>query len=248
MGRIRTIKPEFWRNETLSELPEATHMLAAALLNYVDDEGYFNANPKLIQAECCPLRDRSVSIDDSLAQLSKAGYLRLGAGSDGRKYGHIIKFLDHQVINRPTPSKISDLEIAWECSVSPQTQISGSSLLEGKGKEGNRNRERKGNGTEEGGADAPSEFDEWYAQYPKHVGRGQALKAYTDARKKVEHAILLEGAKRASRQYAKTENHFIPNPATWLNGERWLDEDVPAPKGKEELAEDAIYASIGDNT
>jgi hypothetical protein len=33
MGRIRTIKPEFWRNEALSELPEFAHMLVAALLN-----------------------------------------------------------------------------------------------------------------------------------------------------------------------------------------------------------------------
>jgi hypothetical protein len=41
MGRIRTIKPEFWRSEDLCSLPEATHMLAAALLNYADDEGFF---------------------------------------------------------------------------------------------------------------------------------------------------------------------------------------------------------------
>jgi hypothetical protein len=56
MARIRTIKPEFWRHEDLSALPEATHMLAAQLLNYADDYGYFNANPALIKAEVSPLR------------------------------------------------------------------------------------------------------------------------------------------------------------------------------------------------
>ena len=55
MARIRTIKPEFWRHEDLSALPADTHMLAAALLNYADDEGYFNANPKLVEAECFPV-------------------------------------------------------------------------------------------------------------------------------------------------------------------------------------------------
>ena len=61
MARIRTIKPEFWKHEDLSALPEITHMLAAALLGYADDEGYFNANPALVKSECLPLRESSVS-------------------------------------------------------------------------------------------------------------------------------------------------------------------------------------------
>jgi hypothetical protein len=105
MARIRTIKPEFWQHEELSALPEATHMLAAALLNYADDEGYFNANPKLVQSACLPLREPSVSVHDSLIALSNQGYLVLGRGDDGRTYGHIVHFLDHQRINRPVPVK-----------------------------------------------------------------------------------------------------------------------------------------------
>ena len=111
MARIRTIKPEFWRHEDLSELPEATHLLAAALLNYADDEGYFNANPKLVQAECCPLRELSVNIHDSLNQLVSIAYLALGTGEDGKRYGHILNFKEHQRINRPTESKINKLSI-----------------------------------------------------------------------------------------------------------------------------------------
>jgi hypothetical protein len=54
VARIRTLKPDFWKHEGLCEQPEATHMLAAALLNYVDDYGYFNANPALIKGELYP--------------------------------------------------------------------------------------------------------------------------------------------------------------------------------------------------
>ena len=43
MARIRTLKPEFWKHEGLSELPEATHMLAAALLNYAHPMHYGRA-------------------------------------------------------------------------------------------------------------------------------------------------------------------------------------------------------------
>lgn len=135
MARIRTIKPEFWRNEALSELPEGTHMLAAALLNYADDEGYFNANPKLIQGELFPLRELSVSIHGGLTELSRAGYLRLGKSEDGRSYGHIVKFLEHQRINRPSPSKIKVLDIVWEGSLSTHGALTEPSLPE-------RNREQ----------------------------------------------------------------------------------------------------------
>lgn len=115
MARIRTIKPEFWKHEGLCSLPESTHMFAAALLNYADDFGYFNANPGLIKGEIYPLREPSVSIPESIRSLQTDGYIRLGT-IDGRRYGHIIAFEDHQRVSHPTPSKISCLPIAWDIS------------------------------------------------------------------------------------------------------------------------------------
>jgi hypothetical protein len=231
MARIRTIKPEFWRNEALSELPEGTHMLAAALLNYADDEGYFNANPKLIQGELFPLRDLSVTIPCGLTELSRAGYLRLGTGDDGRRYGHIIKFLDHQVINRPTESKIKDLPIVWGPSVIDHGVLSEPSLPERKGKEqGKEQGKEKEQGTRESARVPAGEFEEWYAAYPKHVGVAKAREKYRAARKKASQEVLLAGAKREA---AKTvsDPKFIPHPATWLHQERWLDEEVKVKPG-----------------
>ena len=138
MARIRTIKPEFWKHEDLSELPEATHMLAAALLNYADDEGYFKANPGLIKGECLPLREPSVSIHDSLTALANIGYIQLGSGADGKHYGRVVAFSEHQRINRQTPSKIKPLQIAWEPSVTAHPQGSESSHPE----QGTGNREQ----------------------------------------------------------------------------------------------------------
>jgi hypothetical protein len=145
MARIRTIKPEFWKHELLSELPESTHMLAAALINYSDDEGYFNANPKLIKAECFPLREPSVSVPESLRSLQAIGYLEFGTGNDGRRYGRIVKFDEHQRVSHPTPSKIKDCVTLWDDSgISPEDsrKIPEDSAPERKGKE--RNREGKG--------------------------------------------------------------------------------------------------------
>lgn len=135
MARIRTIKPEFWTHEDLSELPEATHMLAAALLNHADDEGYFNAHPGLIKAACCPLREPSVSIPDSLILLVSVEYLRLGTGEDGKRYGQVVTFDDHQRVNRPTPSKIKALPIEWDDSTTHHARLIEPSPPERKGKE-----------------------------------------------------------------------------------------------------------------
>jgi hypothetical protein len=143
VARIRTIKPKFWTNEDLSALPEATHLLAAGLLNYADDEGYFNANPGLIKAECSPLREPSVSIPESLRLLAGIGYLRLGIAADGKRYGQIVKFDEHQRVNRPTASTIKGLGIAWESSEQTHSQLSEPSPPEGKG------REEEGKGKEE---------------------------------------------------------------------------------------------------
>lgn len=166
MSRIRTIKPEFWRHEDLSELPEATHLLAAALLNYSDDDGYFNANPKLVQAECTPLREPSVSVPDSLTMLSKVGFIRMGKGADGKSYGKVNKFLEHQRINRPTPSKIKTISIVWNGSDNAHPQISDSSPPERKGKEG---KGREGNlctKPEKTRFAYPDDFELFWKDYP----------------------------------------------------------------------------------
>lgn len=148
MARIRTIKPEFWKHEKLSALPEATHLLAGALLNYADDYGYFNANPALIRAECSPLREPSVSIQDSLELLRGIGYLRFGTSDDGRRYGQIVKFEDHQRVNRPSDSKISCLNICWDDAVNDHGSIIEQTVQEGNREQGTGNRERNSTPTE----------------------------------------------------------------------------------------------------
>lgn len=71
-------------------------------------------------------------------------------------------------------------------------------------------------------------FAEWYAVYPKKVKRGEAVRAFPTALAKAGNVqILIDGVKR----YLDTRNvrrGFVMNPATWLNGECWLD-DVDEP-------------------
>lgn len=68
------------------------------------------------------------------------------------------------------------------------------------------------------------EFDEWWEGYQHKVGKSDALRAYRKARSSVEASTLLEGVKRYIA--AKPPDRPWLNPATWLNGQHWLD--VPA--------------------
>lgn len=101
MARIRTIKPEFWTDEDMAEVSEPACLLAIGLLNYADDEGYFNANPKLIKAAVFPIREPSVPIPVLIRELSNCGYLSMFSTPDGKHFGVITNFLKHQVVNKP---------------------------------------------------------------------------------------------------------------------------------------------------
>jgi hypothetical protein len=109
MARIRTIKPDFWRDENLATISPEAALLAIGLLNHADDDGYFNANPKLIESDIFPLRELSRPITVMVDELFKIGYIQLFQGVDGKRYGHIFNFAKHQVINKKNPSKIKEL-------------------------------------------------------------------------------------------------------------------------------------------
>ncbi|HHN8318258.1 TPA: DnaT-like ssDNA-binding domain-containing protein [Morganella morganii] len=135
MARIRTIKPTFWTDEDMAEVSEAACLLAIGLLNYADDEGYFNANPKLIKAAVFPLREPSGSIPVLLQELSNCGYIRLFSAQNGKRFGLIINFTKHQVINKKTISKIKEMDLIPEDYGSDTGELPPGK--EGKGKEGN---------------------------------------------------------------------------------------------------------------
>lgn len=67
-------------------------------------------------------------------------------------------------------------------------------------------------------------FDEFWAAYPKKVGKGDARKAFQKVKVPLETILKAVEAQKASAQWTKEDGRFIPNPSTWLNQERWCDE------------------------
>lgn len=80
--------------------------------------------------------------------------------------------------------------------------------------------------------DFQREFEaEFWPVYPRKAGKGQAVKAYCTARKHTSSEIIVAGAQRYARERAGQDHSFTKHPATWLNGQCWLDEPSP-PRGQ----------------
>ena len=75
----------------------------------------------------------------------------------------------------------------------------------------------------------PTEFEQLWTLYPKHVAKMAAYKAWRKAKVGMNSAFLMAKVQAFAAQCANTETRFIPNFATWLNGERWNDEYRPDP-------------------
>lgn len=131
--RIRTVKPGFWENEELATVSAEAALLAIGLMNYADDEGYFKANPKLIEAAIFPLRELSTNIRRMIDELSEIGFLRVFRGVDGKDYGQIVNFSKHQRVDRAKESEIKKLEKFDEGSTKDRRRVSVG--REGKGKD-----------------------------------------------------------------------------------------------------------------
>lgn len=95
------------------------------------------------------------------------------------------------------------------------------------------------------------DFDEWWSQYPRKVGRPLALQAYH--RQWIEHEadVIMMGTMRHAAAWAqkRTAKKFIPHPTTFLNQERFLDDtedttpdDDGGPSGN---GAGQLYADLG---
>lgn len=141
--RIRTIKPDFWLHEGLCNCAEFTRLLAIALLNWADDEGYFMANPILIRGQVFPFLDDSKKIPGGLVELSRVGYIELGTDSQNRAVGKVVNFTKHQRVDKPKPSEIKASSDFKEGSKKVPGIIQDQSKEEWKGREQGIEEERK---------------------------------------------------------------------------------------------------------
>jgi len=104
---------------------------------------------------------------------------------------------------------------------------------------------------------ADGTFEEFWQSYPKKVGKGQAQKTWDKLKINVIDKIL-DALKwqRVCDQWQKDGGQFIPNPATYLSQQRWLDEqpmptkivpfETPYQKSKRDWVAEMTGAKVND--
>ena len=75
-------------------------------------------------------------------------------------------------------------------------------------------------------------FDQFWDIYPRKIGKGTARAAFKKALRKTDFQTMLSGAEKYAAAREGQDKNYTAHPATWLNGERWSDEDPPTSPSK----------------
>jgi hypothetical protein len=230
VARIRTIKPEFFRNEEVAGLSYRARLTWIGLWTYADDEGRGKDNARIIKGDLWPLEDSVTHIEVEADLVELAHHKRITRYVvNGEKLLYVNKWHEHQRIAKPSASKLppppphpsndanSDTPttpLPEECDTTTEPLPLGKE----QGKEVEVERKTCPVG--------PDDFIDWYLEYPRKEARAAAERAYTKARKTATTEQLLAGAIRYA-QDPNREAQYTKLPATWLNSGCWDDGPLP---------------------
>ncbi|CAL62423.1 Hypothetical protein HEAR2292 [Herminiimonas arsenicoxydans] len=220
MARIRTIKPDFWTDEKLTECSMSARLFFIGMWNFADDNGNLTRSAKKMKMQIFPAE--SCDCEELIQELMAIGVL-VEYSVDGDKYMHIKGFTKHQVINRPSNSSIPK-PLAIDDSLKTHGALT-------KGREG-KGKEEEGKGIPPAAEYSP-EFEIAWNGYPERPGANKknAYKAW-NARLKagVDFTQITLGVDRYAHycNVMKVEPQFIKQPETFFGpSEHYLSDWKP---------------------
>lgn len=142
MARIRTIKPGFFKDEDLADLPPLTRLLFIGMWTTADGEGRQEYRPRFLKAEVLPYDNCDIeSMLESLSKPKTGAPFIIIYEANGKRYIEIPGFREHQRISgkeAETPSEIPPSTSGEALEKSQDFPIVQEGKgMEGKGKEGN---------------------------------------------------------------------------------------------------------------
>lgn len=214
----RIIKESVCVSDSIDSLSWFEEVLFYRLIVNCDDYGRFDGRAAVIKSRLFPLKDSVTvkAVSDAINKLASAELVTLYV-FEGKPYLYLPTWDKHQQVRArrskyPEPS--SDL---ISSDIICNQMISDVPVIQSKNESKNESESESKSAREEA-------FDVFWAAYPRKVGKGAARKAFA----KLPAAVfpLLVPAVEAQKQCAqwrKNGGEYIPNPATWLNQERWED-------------------------
>ena len=265
MARARNIKPGFFTNELLVELPFEHRLLFIGLWCLADKDGRLYDRPKKIKMEVFPADN--VDVDEGLTLLHSYGFVNRYE-RDGEKCIQIVNWHKHQSPHHTEKqSLIKPPLINGEITVNPPNDLRGNppdsgftdSLIPDSPipevnppippqPEKKQKAERKR-------SDVLSiDFERFWQAYPCHQARSKAIEAWNKlAPDQPTVAAILSSIEkwRMSEKWMRENGKYIPMPTTFLNQKRWLDEieiDLPREYSADAIAVMADYTTATEKT
>ena len=124
MARIRTIKPEFPQSESMGNVSRDARLCFVMLWTIADDSGRLRGNSRMLASLLFPYDDDAPSlIDGWMQELESEGCVNRYQ-VDGASYVEIAKWLSHQKIDKPTPSKLPAFDPSSRILANPRESSS----------------------------------------------------------------------------------------------------------------------------
>jgi hypothetical protein len=125
VARIRTIKPEFPQSQSIGRLTREARYCFIMLWTQADDAGRLRGHSRMLASLLFPYDDDAGGlIDGWLSELERHGRIRRYQ-VDGNDYIEITNWLEHQKIDKPSPSKLPAFSEASRTVAKPREPSSG---------------------------------------------------------------------------------------------------------------------------
>lgn len=226
----RLIKESIKRSPQIDQLSWFDEVVFYRLIVTADDYGCCDGRPIVLRNDLFPTKENVTkkAIEDAISHLTSVGLVRpYHDETSGMPYLFFPTWEKHQRVRNkirkfPEPPKeafsTDDGHLSATCC-----QLTADCLLES---ESNPNPNPNPNPSTPH-APQGGRFAEFWAQYPKKVGKGAAEKAFERIKpdkQTFDRMMDAISAQKRSRQWTENNGQYIPNPATWLNQRRWEDE------------------------
>lgn len=262
--RARNIKPGFFDNEKLAELPALTRILYIGLWCYADREGRFEWRPKRIKANILPYDD--CDIEEMLMSLHVMSFIDIYTTGNDR-FGRIPKFREHQnphpheaKSRLPEPPEnaeenqcdemslhvIKCHEMSPKCNADSLIPDIKNTPLPPKGGESEKPKRKR---REKEPEPYSLEFEQAWIVYPRKDRKRPAFDAWKKAIKRgmpvADMPAHIE-SRMFEPDWRRESGRFIPHMATWLNADGWLDEG--AKLSPHNMDEAPVFVDFYENT
>lgn len=220
MARSRNIKPAFFKNEELADIDPIGRLLFIGLWTLSDRNGLVENRPKRIRAEIFPY-EHDVDINRYITVLEQLGFIQLL--TDGESdYLYIVNFSKHQNPHHTEKTPLPDpkgLNVKGFDGLTVKEP-----LLNGENPADSLtlipdplNIDSRKNNTSK-------YFDDWWSVYPKKVEKKKALEIWKRRKLDSISQVLVNDVAMRMVNDRQWKQGYIPNPTTYLNGDRWEDE------------------------